>query len=122
MVVCWRHAEARAFEPFEDEPLPEGKEPNELRLALVQARGLEIKDKNLLSKGGSSDPFASFEVIGGDTTSKKPFKSQTKYKTLCPRWNELFQARARRPPPRSYPSPSSPPSKRPARRHRRGDS
>ena len=39
---------------------------------------------------GSSDPFAKFEVTGGDSTSK-PFKSQTKYKTLCPRWNELFQ-------------------------------
>ena len=39
---------------------------------------------------GSSDPFAKFEVTGGDTSSK-PFKSQTKYKTLCPRWNELFQ-------------------------------
>jgi hypothetical protein len=43
------------------------------------------------SAAGSSDPFAKFEVTGGDTTSKKPFKSQTKYKTLCPRWNELFQ-------------------------------
>ena len=42
------------------------------------------------SAAGSSDPFAKFEVTGGDSTSK-PFKSQTKYKTLCPRWNELFQ-------------------------------
>ena len=39
---------------------------------------------------GSSDPFATFEVTGGESTNK-PFKSQTKYKTLCPRWNELFQ-------------------------------
>ena len=39
---------------------------------------------------GSSDPFAKFEVTGGDYAGK-PFKSQTKYKTLCPRWNELFQ-------------------------------
>ena len=39
---------------------------------------------------GSSDPFAKFEVTGGESTNK-PFKSQTKYKTLCPRWNELFQ-------------------------------
>ena len=29
-------------------------------------------------------------MTGGDSTSK-PFKSKTKYKTLCPRWNELFQ-------------------------------
>ena len=48
MVVCWRYAEARAFEPFEDEPLPEGKEPNELRIGLFQATGLAVKDKALL--------------------------------------------------------------------------
>ena len=48
MVVCWRHAEARAFEPFEDEALPEGKEPNELRIGLFQATGLAVKDKALL--------------------------------------------------------------------------
>ncbi len=44
----------------------------------------------MISIAGSSDPFAKFEVTGGDSTSK-PFKSKTKYKTLCPRWNELFQ-------------------------------
>ena len=26
-----------------------------------------------------------------ESTRRSPFKSQTKYKTLCPRWNELFQ-------------------------------
>ena len=29
-------------------------------------------------------------MTGGDYAGK-PFKSKTKYKTLCPRWNELFQ-------------------------------
>ena len=48
VVVCWRYAEARAFEPFEDEALPEGKEPNELRIGLFQATGLAVKDKALL--------------------------------------------------------------------------
>ena len=48
VVVCWRYAEARAFEPFEDEPLPEGKEPNELRIGLFQATGLAVKDNALL--------------------------------------------------------------------------
>ena len=48
MVVCWRYAEARAFEPFEDEELPDGKEPNELRIGLFQATGLAVKDKALL--------------------------------------------------------------------------
>ena len=42
VVVCWRYAEARAFEPFEDEALPEGKEPNELRIGLFQATGLAV--------------------------------------------------------------------------------
>ena len=43
------------FDPYPDselKPAYEDKAPNELRLALVQARGLAIKDKNLLSKGG----------------------------------------------------------------------
>ena len=44
---------------------------------------------------GSSDPFAKFAVTGGDYAGK-PFKSQTKYKTLCPRWNELFQVPLKR--------------------------
>ena len=75
VVVCWRYSEARAFSPFEDEPrvaawqatlslhlcdgvvvthwsvprrLPEGKEPNELRIGLFQATGLAVKDKALL--------------------------------------------------------------------------
>ena len=62
MVVCWRYAEARAFEPFEDEALPEGKEPNELRIGLFQATGLAVKDKALLWGEGSSDPRMTFSV------------------------------------------------------------
>lgn len=86
--VQWRYNPELDFDPFPvDEVLGKykAKAPNELRIALVQARGLAIKDKNLLSKGGSSDPFASFEVAGAT------FKSTTKYKTLNPRWNQLFQ-------------------------------
>ena len=53
--VRWRYNPELDFDPYPDTELkPEyaQKEPNELRLALVQARGLAIKDKNLLSKGG----------------------------------------------------------------------
>ena len=53
--VRWRYNPELDFDPYPDAELkPEyaEKAPNELRLALVQARGLAIKDKNLLSKGG----------------------------------------------------------------------
>ena len=55
LFVRWRYNPELDFDPYPDSELkPEykDKEPNELRLALVQARGLAIKDKNLLSKGG----------------------------------------------------------------------
>ena len=53
--VRWRYNPELDFDPYPDselKPAYKDKEPNELRLALVQARGLAIKDKNLLSKGG----------------------------------------------------------------------
>ena len=53
--VKWRYNPELDFDPYPDSELKPAyaeKEPNELRLALVQARGLAIKDKNLLSKGG----------------------------------------------------------------------
>ena len=52
----WRYNPELDFDPYPDgelKPAYEDKAPNELRLALVQARGLAIKDKNLLSKGGA---------------------------------------------------------------------
>ena len=54
--VKWRYNPELDFDPYPDselKPAYNEKEPNELRLALVQARGLAIKDKNLLSKGGA---------------------------------------------------------------------
>ena len=53
--VQWRFDPELDFDPYPDtelKPAYNDKAPNELRLALVQARGLAIKDKNLLSKGG----------------------------------------------------------------------
>ena len=62
MVVCWRYAEARAFEPFKDEPLPEGKEPNELRIGLFQATGLAVKEKGKRKKQKKSGTSANIKT------------------------------------------------------------
>ena len=86
MVVCWRYAEARAFEPFEDEALPEGKEPNELRIGLFQATGLAVKDKALLWGEGSSDPRMTFSVDG----IALKCTSETIKKSLDPVWKQVM--------------------------------
>ena len=41
----------------DDPPDTTGKPPNELRIAVIQARNLPIADKALLGGGGSSDPL-----------------------------------------------------------------
>ena len=56
LVLQWRYNARLDFCPFDgfvDEH--EGEAPNELRIALIRAQGLAIADKNLLSKGGSSN-------------------------------------------------------------------
>jgi hypothetical protein len=58
--------------------------PNELHVAVVQARDLPIMDKNFFGKGGSSDPLVVLRV--GDRVAK----STTKTKTLTPVWEETF--------------------------------
>jgi Ca2+-dependent lipid-binding protein len=58
--------------------------PNELNIYLIKAYGLQIMDKNMFSKGGSSDPVVSFKI--GDEV----VKSTVKKKTLAPEWNEKF--------------------------------
>ena len=45
-----------------------------------------IADKNLLSKGGSSDPRCTFQLTGVD----EPWKSHTIKKCLDPKWKEQF--------------------------------
>ena len=84
LVVQWRHNPALAFAPFSDEvEVPEGKKPNELRVAAIQARRLAVKDKSMMGKG-SSDPVVTFELgsVKAETTVKK--------KTLNPTWKEAF--------------------------------
>ena len=65
LVLQWRYNARLDFCPFDDfvdEHV--GEAPNELRIALIRAQGLAIADKNLLSKGGSSDPRCTFELTG----------------------------------------------------------
>ncbi|KAJ1459879.1 C2 domain-containing protein, partial [Pelagophyceae sp. CCMP2097] len=67
----------------------DGERPNELRIAIVQGRGLAVKDKNLLSKGGTSDPFVRLSIEGGGEAP--PCQTDVKRKTLTPVWNAIFQ-------------------------------
>ena len=89
LVLQWRRNRDLAFEPFSDQTEAEflAKEPNELRIAAVGALGLAVADKNLLSAGGSSDPFLTFSLEG---SSLKTFKTKPKKKSLDPVWHEQF--------------------------------
>ena len=55
---------------------------NEVQIFLVRAAGLPIMDRNLMSKGGSSDPVVSFECCG------EKAQSSIKKKDLNPQWAE----------------------------------
>ena len=70
--------------PFELNDNLDEANPNELNICLIKAYGLKVMDKNMFSKGGSSDPLISFKI--GDEV----VKSTTKKKTLAPEWNEKF--------------------------------
>jgi len=73
----------------EDDGRPD-KPPNELKVALIRARNLPVMDKNMFSKGGSSDPVARLKC--GDQPEQK---SSVKKKTLSPLWNEVFKFEVR---------------------------
>ena len=61
------------------------KKANAVQVFLIRAKNLPIMDKNLLSKGGSSDPVVSFYLEGEQRRSK------VKKTTLCPVWKEEFE-------------------------------
>ena len=78
LVLQWRYNARLDFCPFDDfVDEHEGEMPNELRIALIRAQGLAIADKNLLSKGGSSDPRCTFELTGVDDPWKPHTESTT---------------------------------------------
>ena len=57
LAVRWIHSpELKPCFFHEDDDRP-GKLANEIRVAVIRARKLPIMDRNLLSRGGSSDPF-----------------------------------------------------------------
>ena len=61
------------------------EKPNELNILLVRAYGLPVMDKNMFSKGGSSDPLVTFKI------GSEKIKSTCKKKNLNPEWEESFQ-------------------------------
>ena len=71
--------------PFEVVDADFDKAPNELNLFLIKAYGLKVMDKNMFSKGGSSDPIVTMSA--GDEKQK----STVKKKTLEPEYNEMFK-------------------------------
>ncbi|KAH8076365.1 hypothetical protein JL721_363 [Aureococcus anophagefferens] len=88
LCVRWRHDPALALPTppamLEAEAQPD-EAPNCVAIHLVRAKGLPVMDKNLLSKGGSSDPVVTFALPGAETQT-----STCKAKCLAPRWREDF--------------------------------
>ena len=106
VVVQWRYNPALDFDPWcvphrlrhrrefntrrldeEKDPKHADKEPNELRIALVQGRSLAVKDKAVLYGAGSSDPRVRFKVTG---TKDLHCTSKCIKKSLDPSWRETF--------------------------------
>ncbi|KAJ8599259.1 hypothetical protein CTAYLR_006222 [Chrysophaeum taylorii] len=86
LITHFWHNPAIDFEAFaehDDDDNP-NEPPNEVRVALVQGRRLAIKDKNFLSKGGTSDPRVRFEL------GTIACQSSVEYKTLAPTRRETF--------------------------------
>ena len=71
----------------EKDPKHADKDPNELRIALVQGRSLAVKDKAVLYGAGSSDPRVRFKVTG---TKDLHCASKCIKKSLDPSWRETF--------------------------------
>lgn len=91
VVAQWRYNPALDFAPLEegDDADPAGTSANELRLALHRGRDLAIKDKNMFSEGGTSDPRMVFRVMDGSVELAR-WMSTTRNKTLDPVWRETY--------------------------------
>ncbi|KAJ8611843.1 hypothetical protein CTAYLR_005776 [Chrysophaeum taylorii] len=64
------------------------KPPNVVKIMIHGARELLVMDKNLVSKGGSSDPFVVLKLDG------EKCKTTVKKKRTNPVWNEAFELAA----------------------------
>ena len=90
LILQWYHDPALAYDPFEEvEEASRAKTPNELCVAVSQGRNLVIKDSNIFSSGGTSDPRAILNVVGGSSV-KLSHTTDTLKKTLNPRWRETW--------------------------------
>ena len=63
-----------------------GFPPNQLGVTLIRAYGVKVMDKNMFSKGGSSDPVVTFSLKEAGKISEK--KSTVVKKNLNPRYAE----------------------------------
>ena len=95
IALRWVFNEDLAF--YDDDALDAvGEPPNQLLIAVLQARGLPVMDRKLFG-GGSSDPVVKIELCGeeGATTDMPPLtdrvrKTTVRKSTLTPVWNESF--------------------------------
>lgn len=76
--------------PLEVEHVENDKDfpPNQLGVCLIRAHGIKVMDKNMFSKGGSSDPLVTFTLKEAGKISEK--KSTVQKKNLNPVWKEHF--------------------------------
>ena len=88
LVILWRYNESLDWDPFDRATVSDGP-VNELRIAAFRGRKLAIRDKNLFSAGGSSDPKLTFNISTAGTFSEK-FKTKAQKTTLDPIWKEQF--------------------------------
>ena len=88
LVILWRYNPSLDWDPFDRDNVSEGP-VNELRVAAFRGRKLAIRDKNLFSAGGSSDPKLTFALSTAGNVSEK-FKTKTIKTTLDPVWKEQF--------------------------------
>ena len=61
--------------------------PNELRVAIIQARNLPAMDRNFLGQLSTSDPLVTVSCAG------RRLSSSVKHKSLFPVWNEILPLR-----------------------------
>lgn len=64
-----------------------------MTVTLIKGEGLAAKDRNLMGREYSSDPYVVMELqttVNEEATTLQIGKSKTLYKTLSPEWNETF--------------------------------
>lgn len=94
--VQWRYNPASDYCPFEESDDVYDRPANELRVALHRGRDLCIRDPNLFSQGGTSDPMMVFKIMQYGKVVQT-FKTGIRHKTLDPVWRETHAVELRPP-------------------------